>query len=166
MDPEVNLPDKNPPARGLQFHGYFSQGIDSQRNGTARAEPECGENHPVSAKGGKESSLNSTADDIILSLIDMWFDVVVVFANLKELFEHRRREIGHSELVSFKEKVELVRASPREISLVGLCPHRREMTSIVLIVQRGCLFRKRSLRIRLVTIQIVDLVGMSDAGGI
>lgn len=48
----------------------------------------------------------------------MWLDVVVVFANLNELFEHRRGEVGNSELAPSGGKLELVGASKSEMLLV------------------------------------------------
>lgn len=38
----------------------------------------------------------------------MWLDVVVVFANLNELFEQRRGEVGNSELAPSGGKLVLV----------------------------------------------------------
>lgn len=45
----------------------------------------------------------------------MWLDVIVVFANLNELFEHRRGKVGNSELAPSKEILKLVEGSKSEM---------------------------------------------------
>lgn len=63
-------------------------------------EPVGSENHAVGAEDREERSLDSAANDVILSLVNMWRDVVVVFTNLNKFFEHSRGEVGDSVLVS------------------------------------------------------------------